>query len=113
MVTKSNRTRQLTPVGLLAEPLPCTPSRREQNWAIKENPEMLVHVITDNHLHIRSREELAGEVESSVQSALSRFASQITRVEVHLSDENAQKGGDHDKKCTVEARVAGLQAIAA
>ena len=74
---------------------------------------MLVHVITDNHLHIRSREELASEVESSVQAALRRFAPQITRVEVHLSDENAQKGGGKDKKCTVEARVAGLQAIAA
>jgi len=59
---------------------------------------MLVHVITDNHLHIRSREELASEVESSVQAALRRFAPQITRVEVHLSDENAQKGGGKDKQ---------------
>jgi ribosome-associated translation inhibitor RaiA len=30
-----------------------------------------------------------------------------------LADENAHKRGDHDKQCTVEAHVAGLQALAA
>jgi ribosome-associated translation inhibitor RaiA len=44
---------------------------------------------------------------------LKRFASQITRVEVHLADENSHKTGTIDKKCTLEARVSGLQAVAA
>jgi len=34
-------------------------------------------------------------------------------VEVHLADENGQKTGGHDKKCTLEARLAGLQPVAA
>ena len=72
---------------------------------------MQVHLTTDNHIH--SREDLASKVESNVEAALRRFAAQITRVEVHLSDENAHKSGGQDKKCMVEARVAGLQAIAA
>jgi len=36
----------------------------------------------------------------------------ITRVEVHLSDENAGKAGSHDKRCMIEARLEGHQPIA-
>jgi ribosome-associated translation inhibitor RaiA len=32
-------------------------------------------------------------------------------VEVHLSDINRHKGGDDDKRCLMEARLAGLQPI--
>jgi ribosome-associated translation inhibitor RaiA len=39
------------------------------------------------------------------------FAAQITRVEVHLSDENSDKGGDNDKRCLLEARLAGLRPV--
>ena len=71
---------------------------------------MMIHVTTDNH--IQGREPLVREVEASIQGSLARFAPQITRVEVHLSDENGKKVGDDDKKCTLEARVAGLQSVA-
>jgi ribosome-associated translation inhibitor RaiA len=72
---------------------------------------MLVRVTTDNH--IRGGENLAGDVEASVESALKRFGAQVTRVEVHLADENSHKRGDNDKKCTLEARLSGLQPVAA
>jgi len=72
---------------------------------------MQVKVIGDNH--VRGSADLANDVESSVEAALKRFGQQITRVEVHLSDENSHKRGDNDKQCTVEAHVAGLQAMAA
>jgi ribosome-associated translation inhibitor RaiA len=71
---------------------------------------MLIHVTTDNH--IQGRERLVGEVEAAVQDSLQRYAQQIMRVEVHLSDENGKKPGDDDKKCTLEARLAGLQPVA-
>ena len=71
---------------------------------------MLIHVTTDNH--IQGREPLLREVEASLQGSLARFAPQITRVEVHLSDENGKKAGENDKKCTLEARLAGLQSVA-
>jgi ribosome-associated translation inhibitor RaiA len=72
---------------------------------------MLVRLTTDNH--IRGRENLQREVEEATQSKLRRFQPQIMRVEVHLADENSHKGGGGDKTCTLEARLAGLQPVAA
>ncbi len=67
----------------------------------------LIQVNTDNH--IQGSAELAADVESVVSATLGHFADRITRVEVHLNDENAHKGGDRDIRCSMEARVEGLQ----
>lgn len=56
--------------------------------------------------------ELSRRVESAVSKAFDRFEDQITRVEVHLSDVNSDKSGPLDKRCLMEARVAGLDPIA-
>jgi ribosome-associated translation inhibitor RaiA len=61
---------------------------------------------------VQGHDALASDVEQVVQQALSRFADRITRVEVHLSDENAQKHGADDKRCLMEARIAGRQPTA-
>ena len=51
-------------------------------------------------------------VEAEVQSGLERFEDRLTRVEVHLSDENNEKdGGGADKRCLLEARPAGMQPV--
>ena len=71
---------------------------------------MQIQINTDNH--INGRERLASEAEAAVQSALENFAAQITRVEVHLSDENSHKGGEHDKRCAMEARLEGRRPVA-
>jgi ribosome-associated translation inhibitor RaiA len=69
---------------------------------------MQIQVNTDNH--IRGSDELAQHVQGVVEDTLSRFATRITRVEVHLSDENsALRSSDDDKRCVIEARVRGLQ----
>jgi ribosome-associated translation inhibitor RaiA len=52
------------------------------------------------------------ELEARMVGALGRFGAQITRVEVHLADENGTKGGDRDKRCTIEARIEGVRPIA-
>jgi ribosomal subunit interface protein len=72
---------------------------------------MIVQLTTDNN--ISGKENLSREVEASVTAALDRFAPQLQRVEVHLADENGHKGGHGDKRCTIEARLAGLAPIAA
>jgi ribosomal subunit interface protein len=72
---------------------------------------MLVQVITDNH--IRARDTLVADIEAALDSALARFDPQITRVEVHLADENSHKKGDNDKRCALEARLSGLAPVAA
>ncbi|MDQ6630874.1 MAG: HPF/RaiA family ribosome-associated protein [Verrucomicrobiota bacterium] len=72
---------------------------------------MKIQINTDNN--IEGREELAEQTKATVESTLGRFTGQITRVEVHLSDENSQhKGGAHDKRCMMEARLEGHQPIA-
>lgn len=71
---------------------------------------MFVNVHTDNH--IRGTDGLTRRVEDEVIAALDRFGDQVVTVEVHLHDDNAQKHGI-DKRCVMEARLAGLQPIAA
>jgi len=70
---------------------------------------MKIEVNTDHN--VEGSEELTSSVVADVTAALERFSDQLTRVEVHLSDENADKGGAADKRCLLEARPAGLQPV--
>jgi ribosome-associated translation inhibitor RaiA len=71
---------------------------------------MQVHTSTDRH--VNGSAALAAHVERVVTNSLERFSNQLTRVEVHLSDENGGKGGDADKRCVMEARLDGMPPIA-
>jgi len=71
---------------------------------------MLIQVNTDNH--IQGRDDVVRLVEGIVNSKLGAVSAHLTRVEVHIADENAHKGGK-DKRCTVEARPEGMQPLAA
>ncbi len=61
---------------------------------------------------VRGSERLTAHVGAVVEGALSHFSAQITRVEVHLSDENGAKSGQDDKRCMMEARIEGRHPIA-
>ncbi|MBF8779388.1 HPF/RaiA family ribosome-associated protein [Pseudomonas fulva] len=50
-------------------------------------------------------------VTSTLESALDRYDEDLTRIEVHLSDENGSKSGPDDKRCQLEARPKGHQPI--
>lgn len=71
---------------------------------------MQVQLNTDKN--IQGDEALAAWAESELKDKLARFREHITRVEVHLSDTNAGRGGAQDKRCTLEARLAGRQPVA-
>jgi ribosome-associated translation inhibitor RaiA len=71
---------------------------------------MIIQVNSDSH--VDGNVNVIVEVEQKVQRALERYAERITRVEVHLNDENAHKSGPNDQRCLMEARVNGLQPIA-
>ena len=72
---------------------------------------MQVQINTDRN--IEGREALADQVRGIVESALSRFSDHITRVEVHLSDENSdKKGGKDAMRCVMEARLENHQPTA-
>ncbi len=70
---------------------------------------MQVHVNSDNH--IQSSIRLEQWVRSTVEQQLDRFEEDLTRIEVHLGDENGTKPGPHDKRCQMEARPKGHQPI--
>lgn len=71
---------------------------------------MQIQVNTDHN--VEGREALVHWIESEVSHALGRFSDHITRVEVHLSDENSGKSGGKDKRCLIEARLATRQPLA-
>ena len=71
---------------------------------------MQININTDSTIDRNAG--LNEHVQSVVESAISRFSEHITRVEVHLSDNNRQKSADGDNRCLMEARITGYQPIA-
>ncbi|WP_339494772.1 HPF/RaiA family ribosome-associated protein [Pseudomonas sp. RA_105y_Pfl2_P56] len=70
---------------------------------------MQIQVNSDNH--IQSSKRLEEWVRTTIESTLDRYEEDLTRVEVHLSDENGDKPGPHDMRCQLEARPKGHQPI--
>ena len=71
---------------------------------------MKIQVNTDHNIH--GHEPFIEQIEATVEATLGHLSEHITRVEVHLSDENAKKGGSTDKRCLMEARLEKHQPIA-
>ena len=70
---------------------------------------MHVQISTDSN--IEGGEDLTRTVTATVEDTLGRFGDWLTRVEVHLSDENGKKSRGDYKRCLMEARPAGHQPI--
>ena len=72
---------------------------------------MQIQINADQNIDVH--EGLADEISGIVEVALNRFSDHITRVEVHLSDENSDKKIGHDAmRCMMEARLENHQPIA-
>ena len=71
---------------------------------------MKIQVNTDHNIH--GHEATIEQIEATVESTLGYLSEHITRVEVHITDENAKKGGSTDKRCMMEARLEKHQPIA-
>lgn len=71
---------------------------------------MQIQINTDRN--IQGHESLTAAVHATVEKALKRFSEHITRLEVHVGDENADKRGRNDKRCMMEARLQGHQPVA-
>ena len=72
---------------------------------------MQIQVHSDNHIDGNAR--LVDWVSGTVADKLDRFDDEVTRVVVHLNDENGVKAGAQDKRCQIEARPKGLQPVSA
>jgi len=66
-----------------------------------------MQILVNSDKNITVDTQVTKFVEEEVQRTLGRFESQLTRVEVHLSDVNSHKPGLKDKRCMVEVRPAG------
>lgn len=71
---------------------------------------MQIQVNTDHN--IEGAEALSAHVRGVVADVLDHFSDQITRVEVHLGDENGAKSGQDDMRCMLEARLEGRPPVA-
>ncbi|KWT72540.1 MULTISPECIES: HPF/RaiA family ribosome-associated protein [unclassified Variovorax] len=71
---------------------------------------MQIQVNTSNG--VENKDTLERWADEEIRQSLDRFSADVTAVEVHLSDENHDKGGAADKRCAMEARVAGRPPLA-
>ena len=60
---------------------------------------------------VMGTENVAARIETRVREKLARFEDRLTRLEIHVRDENGAKGGGDDKSCTIEARPMGGQPV--
>ncbi len=71
---------------------------------------MKIQINTDGS--VEGSETLSASVEADVRSALERYADRLTRIEVHLGDEDGTSdGAGADKRCLLEARPAGMEPV--
>ncbi len=70
---------------------------------------MIVQINTGNT--IEGSAAMPDGLEALVRERLSRFEGKLTRVEIHVTDENAGREGGDDKQCVIEARPTGLEPV--
>jgi ribosome-associated translation inhibitor RaiA len=72
---------------------------------------MIVQIHTNSD--IEGGEQLTTEIEATVTTTMARFADRLSRIQVHLGDENGStKHGSKDKRCMMEARIDGAAPVA-
>lgn len=71
---------------------------------------MKIQFNTDKN--IQGTETLETIVSEKINHELKHLTDHLTRIEVHLSDQNADKSGSDDIQCKIEARLEGRQPVA-
>ena len=72
-----------------------------------------MQVLVNSNRSISVTKELEERIKAAVEAELERFDDHLTRIEVHLNDENSNKSGPHDKRCQMEARAKGRDPVSA
>ncbi len=72
----------------------------------------MLNIIINSDSNLEVGDTMIKEIESTIERRLARFESKLTRVVVHVRDENAHKtNGQDDKRCMIEARPEGMDSI--
>lgn len=66
---------------------------------------MIILINTDKNL--RENEAERTDLKLLIRQEMKPFIAHISRIEVHLSDENGAKSGFDDKRCMMEVRIEG------
>ena len=70
---------------------------------------MDIQINTSNNLE--GRTAVVEHLETVVRDRLSRFENRLTRVELHVGDENGDRSIGGDIRCQIEARPAGRDPV--
>ena len=71
-----------------------------------------MEILVNTASHVPGGEDFAAHVRETVEKHLHHWAEKISRVEVHVTDENGEKSGQQDQRCVMEARPRGMQPLA-
>ncbi|KFF59289.1 hypothetical protein JF66_12430 [Cryobacterium sp. MLB-32] len=66
-----------------------------------------MQIIVNTATDVAASGQVPADLDTVVETALSRFSARLTRVEVHLSDESAGRSTGNDIKCLLEVRPEG------
>ncbi len=83
-------------------------TKSKQRGYFQPNCKQKLHIQINANENVEGGEGLSPQISASIHSRLDRFSQYITRIEVHLSDEDGNKSGS-DKRCLIEARLEGRQ----
>ena len=61
--------------------------------------------------HIEGTADVAARIEAQLRDRLERFVDRLSRLEIHVRDENGSKSHGEDKSCMIEARIEGDKPI--
>ncbi|MDX1566024.1 MAG: HPF/RaiA family ribosome-associated protein [Phycisphaeraceae bacterium] len=65
-----------------------------------------------NYGDIEKSDALEAHVHDMLDKELTHVADQVTRIEAHLRDDKQKRRGPDDKRCMLEARIAGEKPLA-
>lgn len=71
----------------------------------------MLQIIVNSSNNIDISAEAKEGISADIEQGIGRFADRLTRVEVHIGDESNNKNTENDKRCMLEARPDGMEAV--
>jgi ribosome-associated translation inhibitor RaiA len=71
-----------------------------------------MNILINTTNQVTSSENFNEQIRQTITDSMGSHGAHITRIEVHLSDENGGKFGIDDKRCLIEARMEHMKPVA-
>jgi hypothetical protein len=81
------------------------------DYQLENSQEINMNIQVNTDHNTAGSQELNHFIETSLREHFERYKNAITRIEVHLSDDNGGKTSANDKRCLLEARVSNRQPV--